>query len=222
MVDTEVEILQATRRALVDHGYHGLTTQKVADELGRSHSLVHYHFDTKADLLVAFVEFHAEQFEHLLGTIEDHGPGERLARFLALLAGNAEVPQVRSLNLALYELQATAHDDPALGAAFAAYHELLLEFVAGTIEEGVESGTFADDDPRRTAELLVSAVDGAFLQQYTLDVDTVERVAFDGLVTYVLEDLYLDEVPDLDPLADELDATELSDRVASNLSGEGS
>lgn len=220
MVDTEVEILLATRRALAAHGHEGVTTQRVADELDASHSLVHYHFETKRDLLVAFVEFHADQFAGLLETIAHHDPGERLARFLALMAGNADVPAVRSLNLAMYELQATAHRDDALRAAFGEYHEMLVGFLADTIEEGVADGTFADDDPRRTAKLLLSAVDGAFLQQYTLAVDTVGEVAFDGLVEYVLADLYEGSVPPLEDFADELDAEELSSRVAEQLEGE--
>jgi AcrR family transcriptional regulator len=214
MVDTKVEILEATRRALVEHGFQDLSTQKIADELDRSHSLVHYHFETRADLLVAFVEHFAGQFEQVLDTIEHHDPGGRLARFLALMAGNADVPEIRSLNLAVYEMQASAHKHPELREPLADYHATLVDFLVDTMEDGVASGAFEAVDPRSTAELLLSAVDGAFLRQYTLEVDTVERVVFEGLRTQVLEDLYVEEVPDLRVLAAELDPEELSRRVA--------
>jgi AcrR family transcriptional regulator len=102
MTDTRREILEATQRSLIKHGYSALSTEKVADELGRSQSLVHYHYETKDDLLAAFVEFYSERLRGMLSTIEDRAPGERLAAFVALMAGNAAVPEVRSLNLAMY------------------------------------------------------------------------------------------------------------------------
>jgi AcrR family transcriptional regulator len=213
MADTKQEILEATQRALIEHGYSGLSTEKVADELGRSQSLVHYHYETKDDLLAAFVEFYSERFRGMLSTIEDRAPGERLAAFVALMAGNAAVPEVRSLNLAMYELQADAVRKPVVQEALTGYHETLTDFLVETIEEGISAGVFADEDPRRMADLLLSTLDGALLQQYTLDVEAVERVAFDGLAEYVFATLYVGDVPDMRALAAEFDPDELSRRA---------
>jgi AcrR family transcriptional regulator len=213
MADTKLEILEATQRALIEHGYSDLSTEKVADELGRSQSLVHYHYETKDDLLAAFVEFYSERFRGMLSTIEDRAPEERLAAFVALMAGNAAVPEVRSLNLAMYELQADAVRKPVVQEALTGYHETLTDFLVETIEEGISAGVFTDENPRRTADLLLSALDGALLQQYTLDVEAVERVAFDGLTEYVLATLYVGDVPDMRALAAEFDPEELSRRA---------
>lgn len=213
MADTKQEILEATQQALIEHGYSGLSTEKVADELGRSQSLVHYHYETKDDLLAAFVEFYSERFRGMLSTIEDRAPGERLAAFIALMAGNAAVPEVRSLNLAMYELQADAVRKPVVQEALTGYHETLTDFLVETIEEGISAGVFADEDPRRMADLLLSTLDGALLQQYTLDVEAVERVAFDGLAEYVFATLYVGDVPDMRALAAEFDPDELSRRA---------
>jgi AcrR family transcriptional regulator len=217
MPDTKAEILQATQQALIKHGYSDLSTEKVADELGRSQSLVHYHYETKDDLLAAFVEFYSERFRGMLSTIEERPPGERLAGFVALMAGNAAVPEVRSLNLAMYELQADAVRKPIVQKAMTGYHEMLTGFLVQTIEEGITVGMFVDQDPRQTADLLLSALDGVFLQQYTLDIDAIERVAFDGLTEYVLSTLYVGEVPDMRALATEFDSEELSRRVKDEL-----
>lgn len=213
MADTKQEILEATQQALIEHGYSGLSTEKVADELGRSQSLVHYHYETKDDLLAAFVEFYSERFRGMLSTIEDRAPGERLAAFIALMAGNAAVPEVRSLNLAMYELQADAVRKPVVQEALTGYHETLTDFLVETIEEGISAGVFADEDPRRMADLLLSTLDGALLQQYTLDGEAVERVAFDGLAEYVFATLYVGDVPDMRALAAEFDPDELSRRA---------
>lgn len=52
--ETKDEILMTTQAVLAEHGFHGLTTQRVADAAGVNQSLVHYHFNTKSGLVVAF------------------------------------------------------------------------------------------------------------------------------------------------------------------------
>lgn len=213
MGDTKREILAATRAALTEHGYGDLTTQKVADELGKSHSLIHYHFETKTDLLVAFVDDYRERVRALLSTFDEWDPGRRLGAVVAFLGGNADDPEVRALNLAVYQMEADAYHRPELRAALSAYDEMLSGYVEDTIAEGIETGAFDAVDPATTARLFVSALDGALLQQYTLDTDAVETVAFEALPEFVFSDLYRESPPDLRALAAELDMEELARRI---------
>ena len=60
---TRGRIVDATYRALCANGYAALTMQDIADECDRSTSLLHYHFDTKEDLLV-------ELLAHLLERLD--------------------------------------------------------------------------------------------------------------------------------------------------------
>lgn len=57
MSETWREILETAGDILIDSGYDALTTEEIADRLEMSHSGVHYHFETKDDLLIAFVEY---------------------------------------------------------------------------------------------------------------------------------------------------------------------
>jgi len=45
--ETKSEIIAATNRVLCEHGYAGLTIQKIADESSMTTAAIHYHFDTK-------------------------------------------------------------------------------------------------------------------------------------------------------------------------------
>ena len=54
--DTRVQILDAARDALSEHGYARTTTRAIADRAGVQLSLVHYHFGGKQQLLVAVLE----------------------------------------------------------------------------------------------------------------------------------------------------------------------
>lgn len=63
---TQEAIMDATYQALCKHGYTDLTIQKIADEFGKSKSLLYYHHDTKDEILIVLLEYLLNQF-----TVED-------------------------------------------------------------------------------------------------------------------------------------------------------
>lgn len=98
---TEEEILAATYRSLVKHGYADLTVKRIGDELGKSPSLVYHHFENKDALVLACLEFMLENhakimtdppleeddhyLEEFLAWTETAFDNEDMAEFLALL-----------------------------------------------------------------------------------------------------------------------------------------
>jgi TetR/AcrR family transcriptional regulator len=52
----EEALLDAAERLLVDVGYAGITTRRLADEAGVNHGLVHYYFGSNENLLVRALE----------------------------------------------------------------------------------------------------------------------------------------------------------------------
>lgn len=52
----EVALLDAAERLLVDVGYAGITTRRLAEEAGVNHGLVHYYFGSNENLLVRALE----------------------------------------------------------------------------------------------------------------------------------------------------------------------
>ena len=52
----EEALLDAAERLLVDIGYAGITTRRVAEEAGVNHGLVHYYFGSNENLLVRALE----------------------------------------------------------------------------------------------------------------------------------------------------------------------
>ena len=52
----EQALLDAAERLLVDAGYAGITTRRVAKEAGVNHGLVHYYFGSNENLLVRALE----------------------------------------------------------------------------------------------------------------------------------------------------------------------
>jgi AcrR family transcriptional regulator len=57
----EEALLDAAERLLVDVGYAGITTRRLADEAGVNHGLVHYYFGSNESLLVRALERFTER-----------------------------------------------------------------------------------------------------------------------------------------------------------------
>ncbi len=57
----EEALLDAAERVLVDVGYAGITTRRLAEEAGVNHGLVHYYFGSVENLLVRMLERFTER-----------------------------------------------------------------------------------------------------------------------------------------------------------------
>ena len=57
----EEALLDAAERLLVDVGYAGVTTRRLAEEAGVNHGLVHYYFGSNENLLVQALERFTER-----------------------------------------------------------------------------------------------------------------------------------------------------------------
>ncbi len=57
----EEALLDAAERLLVEVGYPGITTRRLADEAGVNHGLVHYYFGSNENLLVRALERFTER-----------------------------------------------------------------------------------------------------------------------------------------------------------------
>lgn len=55
---TRIKLLESARRLLVKRGYHGVGMEEVARDAGVSRQALYLHFKSKADLLVAMVQYH--------------------------------------------------------------------------------------------------------------------------------------------------------------------
>lgn len=76
--DTGEAIMEATYRALCKHGYVNLTMQAIADEFEKTKAVLYYHYDTKDDLLVAFLDYLLDRFTEQLDIDNVVHPNDRL------------------------------------------------------------------------------------------------------------------------------------------------
>lgn len=196
--DTRAAIMDATYEALCTHGYADLTMQAIADEFEKSKAAIHYHYDTKDDLLAAFLEYLLDRFLDRLrfDATEPADPEARLEAIVdALLFGLDEHGHERAdeggdendreLHTALLEIRAQAPHRAVFREQLTANHALVEDLLAETIADGIEEGVFRDRDPHRTARLVLATMLGGRVYDLTLDDRDVAadvRAALDEVV----------------------------------------
>jgi AcrR family transcriptional regulator len=164
--DTEREIMDATYRALCEHGYADLTVQRIADESSMTSAAIHYHFDTKRDLLHAFLGHLIDRFEAKLAC-EARDPRERLSTFLdAIFTPGTDRDD--DFPTALMELKSQAPYQPAYRDRFRQLDARMRTVVADAVRDGVEAGQFDEVDPEAVARAVVTAVNGGHAREVAL------------------------------------------------------
>jgi len=180
-------VMDGVYGALVSDGFADLTMQDIADEAGVSKSLLHYHYDTKQDLLVTFLDHLIERGKARAAEHEDEPAPEHLRNFVeGALVDND--PEDWAFATAVLELQAQAPYDDAYRDQLARNEAFMRDHVADIVRDGVEAGEFRDVDPEAVARLVLAAVDGARTDRVVVDDDTPE-VVHDALLDHVLADL---------------------------------
>lgn len=188
--DTEAAIMDATFEAVCNHGYASLTMQDIADEFDKSKSLLHYHYDTKEELFVAFLEHLLEQLSDNLTELidQDNPPEDRIAEFIDWFAVDVDDSRGASFHLALLEMRSQAQHNPRFREQFIEGDILLREGFASLIEEGQEAGRFdASADPDAIARLSIAAMDGARARQLTVGEAGYAAAVGDALYTLVID-----------------------------------
>lgn len=185
------EIMDAVHEALLEHGFAALTMQDIADEASVSKSLLHYHYDTKQDLLVAFLDYLVERGEQRAAECDDEPASERLRSFArSALVDTSENDW--AFATAILELKAQAPHDETYREQLARNEASLRSYVASIVRTGIETGDFRAVDPEATARLFLAAIDGARTERVALGDDT-PQVVHGALLEHVLEPLTVDD-----------------------------
>lgn len=171
--DAADEIMDGVYRALCTHGYADLTMRDIADACSKSKSLLHYHYDTKEDLLVAFLDHILSGFEAWVDEGADGPPARRIVEFVGWFVFEPAETDREAFHIALLELRSQGPFSDRIRERLLRSDRLLRGTVAEVLRDGVETGVFREVDVEETAALLVATLDGARTRQITLDTGLV-------------------------------------------------
>jgi AcrR family transcriptional regulator len=202
-IETRAAIIEATHRALCKHGYANLTIQKIADEFDMTSAVLHYHYDTKENLLAAFLEHLLDEYAAQFDIEEIEDPRDRLLALidalLVVLVGIDDANRLddhdqsplggEELSMALLELRAQAGRNEAFSEQFTVNYDYAWDQMVATIKAGIEQEVFCDTDPEQVATLLLSTMLGGRAYHVSLTHDDVAPAARNALVDLIIDDL---------------------------------
>ncbi len=183
--------MQATFHALREHGYAGLTIQRIGDHFEKSKSLLYHHYDSKDELLLDFLEFMLAEFEQAAPD-DDLPPREHLDAVLDHALAAKLPDDQREFTEAMVELRAQAAHDDRYRDHFTRSDETFREEVASIVRDGVNAGVFRDVDPDDVASFLLTLVNGAMNQRVTAE-ETQTGDVREEVEAYVQSRLLADE-----------------------------
>ena len=157
------QILDATHRVTLERGLHDVRIADVAAELNVSTGLIHYHFDTRDELLEAMLRETAAAevvaLRQALATLAT--PAARLARLI-----DEYLPSLRrDQSWVLWiDVWGEALRDPNIRRISEDLDGSWVEILAEVIADGVAAGSFTCQDPVEAAWRLSALLDGLGLQ----------------------------------------------------------
>ena len=158
--DNREAILVAVASGIARRGVRGLRIEDVAAEAGVSAPLLYYHFESRAGLIKAALDYAGEQAPST-ALLEPSDRSGYEAVEAALLAELDDEPAVRENATVWGEVSASAVFEPELRDDIRRVTEGWRQMVATGIRAGIDDGSIRDDaDPDEMAEVLISLVDG--------------------------------------------------------------
>ena len=149
-------ILDATDRLLAQYGYKKMTIDDLAQEVGIGKGSVYLHFTSKEEIALSHIDRIVERLKERLWAIADEktAPEARLQKML-LIRVLFRFDSVQHYTLSLHDLLAALR--PQVLARRKIYFSQEAQIFARVIEEGQQSGNFAEGDPLKIAETLLTA-----------------------------------------------------------------
>jgi len=185
----EEEIMEATYRALLDHGYAALSISRIAEELDKSKAAIYYHYDTKDELLAAFLAFAVDKFEETIDTETGDEPSEDLEHVIEKLLPLQPDAEQQHLQTVLVGLRSQAVTNEVFREQFTQIDERLAATIRGIVGRGIDEGTFRDVDPSRVAEHILATVNGAMYSRATTDRKSAAAATRVSLASYIDSEL---------------------------------
>ena len=190
--ETRKAIMEATFRALSEHGYTDLRMRDIGAEFEMSRPLIHYHYDGKHELISAFLEYVIEQYEGSVEVDPDADPRTELdARIDQCLFGpdfDDDFGHWDRMKV-YHELFSQAQHNERHRETFNEHYSKIRGSITQVIERGIEEGVFREVDAEEMAQLVTDVIHAARGRRISLGHDDAPEQARRAVDEFVLSSL---------------------------------
>jgi TetR/AcrR family transcriptional repressor of nem operon len=156
-------VVDAAERLVQQYGFNGFSYDDISREIDIKKPSIHHHFRTKSELVQVIVQRYAHRFDAALVAIDDSEPDPvaRLYRYGELFARTYE--QDRRLCVCGILGAEAASISPEVALEVDDFFRLNLDWLARTLQLGVEAGQLRKGDAAEQAYGLLCALEGAMM-----------------------------------------------------------
>ncbi|WP_206615483.1 TetR family transcriptional regulator C-terminal domain-containing protein [Solirhodobacter olei] len=142
------QLIEATIDCLSRRGYADTTMADIADRAGLSRGIVNFHFESKDNLLIATLQFMADEYAtHWMGAYDRAGPAAA-ARLQALVAADFDRRVCTRRKLAAwFAFWGEAKSRPTYQALCGARDKVYQEALSGLVEALKQEAGYGYDAP---------------------------------------------------------------------------
>ena len=179
------QLIEATIDSLAKRGYSETTMADVADGAGLSRGIVNFHFESKEKLLVATLQYMADEYAaHWRAALQKAGP-EPANQLKALVAADFDRAICTKRKLAAWcafwgEAKSRPTYQALCGARDAAYQNFFVELCRSLTEEAGY-----DLDPQSIALALSATLEGLWLRLMMGTEDITREIALNAAMQFL-------------------------------------
>ncbi len=181
-------ILEAAMAVIARHKISGTRMRQIAQQAGISQGTLHYHFASKAELLLALLDemersFDEDRRRRLAASALE--PQEMLRVFCE--QQRWILTQQRELEETFFDFWGQGVIDPLIRPKIQWMYEVWRQDIAATVERGVQEGVFSPRYAHLVPAIFVSLMEGAALQylidEGVFDLDEYLNLTYDLILT---------------------------------------
>jgi len=193
--DTREVIMEATFRAISEHGYADLRMRDIGEEMELTRQVIHYHFDGRYDLIASFLEYVIDQYEGSVEVDERADPRTELdARIDQCLFGPEFGEFTHWDRMKVYhELFAHAQNDERHREIFTDHYDRIRGSIVEVVERGIDEGAFRPVDAELMGQLVTDVIHAARGRRISLGHEDAPEEARRAIDEFVLDSLDVDE-----------------------------
>lgn len=196
--------MEATFRALSEHGYADLRMRDIGEEFEMTRPVIHYHYNSKHELISSFLEYVIDQYKNddTLDESDDHWERLRIRIDQCMFGPDIDGFDHWEWMKVYHELFSQAQHNDTHRELFNEHYEGMVVGLADVIEAGIEDGTFADVDAMELSQLLTDIIHSARARRISLgqeDAPDRARAAIDRFVLPSLVPNVTVGIPSTDP-----------------------
>lgn len=186
-IERQEQILDAAEKVFSARGLSGARMDDIVQESGLSKGALYWYYKSKDAVILALMERVLErELRMAKDLVQSSQPaGERLHSLMRTAL--SDIAGLGRLMPLAYEFLAMASRRKAVRQAMAEYYERYAELLSQIIQQGIDSGEFADQDTDQAALSVIAMLEGLALVWFVvpdaIDIKTLGDAPMEALLT---------------------------------------